>query len=587
MKSTEKPCNSPLDPSCMSSLKHWGEPLRTEQHTSMQKNSTVNCGWGRLLFGQTFDDPKTLARSIVREQRGKRDIAMYVRDPHVVTSYAPQELFIDPSLTYRLDFDDYQETSYGAPCLQIHQVRTVEELHAVNRIYLSRNMVPCDDDFVGSGENGKAVTLLYAREARTDTIVGAITGVDHFLAFRDPDNGSSLWALAVDQQSLVPKVGEFLVRELILRFMEAGRRFIDLSVMHSNNEAIGLYKKLSFKQVPVYCIKKKNSINEPLYVGSRPTQELNVYGTIITDEARRRGISVEVLDAANGYFQLTLGGRAITCRESLSELTSAIAMSRCDDKSITRSLLLHAGLKVPAQIVADEREAVSRFLDTHGRVVVKPAQGEQGEGVRVDIDDPEEVFAAMAEAGSSGAKVLVEEMAQGMDLRIIVINDEVVAGAVRKPATIIGNGELSIRQLIEKQSRRRAAATRGESSIPLDGETVRTISKSGYCLDDVLPAGVELAVRKTANLHTGGTIHDVTDELSATLRETAITAARALNIPVVGLDYILPDFSGEEYVIIEANERPGLANHEPQPTAERFIDLLFPQTKNAAGGLEQ
>ena len=31
-----------------------------------------------------------------------------------------------------------------------------------------------------------------------------------------------------------------------------------------------------------------------------------------------------------------------------------------------------------------------------------------------------------------------------------------------------------------------------------------------------------------------------------------------------------------DYVFIEANERPGLANHEPQPTAERFIDLLFP-----------
>ena len=36
-----------------------------------------------------------------------------------------------------------------------------------------------------------------------------------------------------------------------------------------------------------------------------------------------------------------------------------------------------------------------------------------------------------------------------------------------------------------------------------------------------------------------------------------------------------------DYVFIEANERPGLANHEPQPTAERFIDLLFPQSMPA------
>ena len=94
----------------------------------------------------------------------------------------------------------------------------------------------------------------------------------------------------------------------------------------------------------------------------------------------------------------------------------------------------------------------------------------------------------------------------------------------------------------------------------------------------MLPAGQKLRVRETANLHTGGTLHDVTDELSPALRDVAERAARALGIPVVGLDLIVPDPAGDEYVFIEANERPGLANHEPQPTAERFIDFLFPQT---------
>jgi D-alanine-D-alanine ligase-like ATP-grasp enzyme len=87
-----------------------------------------------------------------------------------------------------------------------------------------------------------------------------------------------------------------------------------------------------------------------------------------------------------------------------------------------------------------------------------------------------------------------------------------------------------------------------------------------------------MRVRETANLHTGGTLHDVTAELSKSLRAVAERAARALKIPVVGLDLMVPDPAGDEYVLIEANERPGLANHEPQPTAERFIDFLFPQT---------
>lgn len=85
-------------------------------------------------------------------------------------------------------------------------------------------------------------------------------------------------------------------------------------------------------------------------------------------------------------------------------------------------------------------------------------------------------------------------------------------------------------------------------------------------------------MRKAANLHTGGTIHDVTPTGSPVLAEAAVTAARAINIPVVCLDFIIPDVTRGKYAIIEANERPGLANHEPQPTAERFVDLLFPQT---------
>ena len=100
----------------------------------------------------------------------------------------------------------------------------------------------------------------------------------------------------------------------------------------------------------------------------------------------------------------------------------------------------------------------------------------------------------------------------------------------------------------------------------------------GRELDDVLASGEELEVRRTANLHTGGTIHDVTDALHPALVTAAVRVSRALDIPVTGLDFLVPDVAGPEHVLLEANERPGLANHEPRPTAERFVDLLFPET---------
>ncbi|MAL57711.1 MAG: N-acetylglutaminylglutamine synthetase, partial [Brevundimonas sp.] len=151
-----------------------------------------------------------------------------------------------------------------------------------------------------------------------------------------------------------------------------------------------------------------------------------------------------------------------------------------------------------------------------------------------------------------------------------------VACALRRPPRVIGDGRTPLRALIEHQSRRRAAATGGESTIPIDEETERTLGEAGYGLDDVAPEGVEVLVRKAANLHLGGTIHDVTEEVHPTLIRAAVAAARAIDIPVTGIDLMVKSPREPDYAFIEANERPGLANHEPQPTAERFIDLLFP-----------
>jgi D-alanine-D-alanine ligase-like ATP-grasp enzyme len=95
-------------------------------------------------------------------------------------------------------------------------------------------------------------------------------------------------------------------------------------------------------------------------------------------------------------------------------------------------------------------------------------------------------------------------------------------------------------------------------------------------LETVPERGAILRVRRAANFHTGGTIHDVTGQLCPALVSAAEQAARYLHIPVVGLDFIVATPASDDYVILEANERVGLANHEPQPTVQRFMDLLFP-----------
>ncbi len=278
-------------------------------------------------------------------------------------------------------------------------------------------------------------------------------------------------------------------------------------------------------------------------------------------------------------MRLTHGGRHVITRESLSEYTSAIAMCRCDDKRLTRRLVAEAGITVPRARLATFDEGDYTFLAEVGEVVVKPTRGEQGKGITVGVTadrGPDDLVAALARARAHYPEVLVEQRVAGDDLRLVVIDGKVVAAALRMPPEIIGTGEHSVRDLIAAESRRRSVATGGESRIPMDEITAATVAEAGWTLDHVLPRETRLRVRRTANLHQGGTIHDVTARVNQELCRVAVTAAEAIGIPVTGIDLLVPDVTGADYAFIEANERPGLANHEPQPTAAAFVDFLFP-----------
>ena len=540
----------------------------------------LQCGWGRLLLGHTFADAERLARELLNENPGERDIALYVAAPQQVLSYAPQQLFLDPSDTLRLWFSDYRPARRSFRGFQIRRVQSDADWSAVNRLYRTRSMLTVDPQRLTPRAEGGPVYWL-AEDTDSGLALGTVMGLNHQEVFQDPEHGSSLWCLAVDPQCARPGVGEALVRHLIEHFQSRSLAWMDLSVLHDNRQAKALYAKLGFRNLPTFAVKRRNSINQALYLGRSPRDDLNPYARIIVDEALRRGIEVQVDDAETGLFTLSQGGRRIRCRESLSDLTSAVSMTLCQDKHLTHRCLRKAGLFLPAQQLAADTTENAAFLAEHGRVVVKPLNGEQGHGVAVDLRNEEELEQAIAAARAFDSRVLLESFHEGQDLRVLVIGFAVVAAALRHPAEVIGDGQRSIRALIEAQSRRRQAATGGESRIPLDDETRRILLNAGHDYDSVLHAGEHLAVRGTANLHTGGTLEDVTARLHPALAEAAVQAARALDIPVVGVDLLITAVDRPEYVFIEANERAGLANHEPQPTAERFIDLLFPLSQSA------
>lgn len=304
----------------------------------------------------------------------------------------------------------------------------------------------------------------------------------------------------------------------------------------------------------------------------------NEYTRIIVDEALVRDVGVVIHDPTIGELTLTHDRRRHTVIQSLSDLTSAVAFRRCDDKALTRRVLVQAGLPVAQGRLATDDEADAAFLAEHAPIVVKPCRGEGGAGISVGVTDPDGLRAAIDSARETCPQVLLEAMAPGDDLRVLVIDGAVVAASVRRPPVVTGDGTSTVQELIEARNDQRAAALGPAMVTPLDDITVACVRTAGHDLDTVPDEGEDLQVRRTSNLHTGGTIHDMTDVVHPHLAEAALAAAAALDLPVAGIDLMVPSPEGPDHVVIEVNEQPGLANHEPRPTAQRYLDLLFPET---------
>jgi D-alanine-D-alanine ligase-like ATP-grasp enzyme len=144
-----------------------------------------------------------------------------------------------------------------------------------------------------------------------------------------------------------------------------------------------------------------------------------------------------------------LGDRRITTLESLSQLTSAVAFRRCDDKLFTRRVLKRAGLPVPLGRAATFDDADLEFLEECKDLVVKPVRGERGWGITVGVKTPDELEQARARAREHWKEVLLEERCPGQELRVVVIGEEVVAAALRRPPEVEGTGDKTVAELIE------------------------------------------------------------------------------------------------------------------------------------------
>jgi len=312
----------------------------------------------------------------------------------------------------------------------------------------------------------------------------------------------------------------------------------------------------------------------------------------IVEEAVSRGIPWMRLNKYS-LCQLGYGANQKRIQATVTSETSSIGVELACDKEDTKFLLEQAEVEVPrGDIIRRERSLEEACQYVGYPLVIKPVDGNHGRGITVDIQNYEhalEAFNQAKESSRSGA-IIVEKFITGEDYRLLVINNVLVAAAIRTPAHVIGNGKSTIQELIDevnKDPRRGYGHEKVLTQITTNELTKTLIKAAGYTLKSVLAEDEKLILKDTANLSTGGTAEDVTDIVHPANVSMAERISKIIDLDICGIDIMTTDItkpiSETGGAVLEVNAGPGFRMHLapttglPRNVAAPVIDKLFPK----------
>ena len=312
----------------------------------------------------------------------------------------------------------------------------------------------------------------------------------------------------------------------------------------------------------------------------------------IVDAAVARGVPIRRLTDGS-LVQFGWGAKQRRIQAAEIDTTSAIAESIAQDKDLTKSLLHAAGVPVPMGSPAlSMEEAWAVAQDVGLPVVVKPQDGNQGKGVSVNITDRAAFDKAYATAARYGT-VMVEKFLPGHDYRLLVVGNKLVAAARREPPLVVGDGKHTVRQLVDlvnADPRRGTGHSTSLTKIRFDDIAIGRLHEQNLEPESVPEKGRRVILRNNANLSTGGTATDVTDDVHPEVAARVIEAAQMVGLDICGVDVVcesvMRPLEEQNGGIVEVNAAPGLRMHispsygKGRDVGKAVIDHMYPDGDN-------
>jgi cyanophycin synthetase len=273
-----------------------------------------------------------------------------------------------------------------------------------------------------------------------------------------------------------------------------------------------------------------------------------------------------------------------------TDQTSAIAETISRDKGLTKQLLETCGVPIPTgRAVESAADAWEAALDLGLPVVVKPVDGNHGRGVFINLESRTEIEAAYEVAVDEGSGVLVEKFIRGNEHRLLIVGGKLAAAAKGRTASVIGDGQQTVQELITSQINSDPRRGRGEEQplnpVRIDSAARLELTRQGFDAQSVIPEGKEVLIQRNGNV-----AFDCTDEVHPDIIAMAALAAQAVGLDVAGIDLVAEDISkplsAQGGAIVEVNAGPGLLMHlKPaeglsRPVGRAIIDHIFPGDEN-------
>ena len=313
----------------------------------------------------------------------------------------------------------------------------------------------------------------------------------------------------------------------------------------------------------------------------------------IVDAAVIRGIPYRRLTSGS-LVQFGWGSKQRRIQAAETDRSSAIAESIAQDKELTKKLLHAGGVPVPmGRPVSDAEDAWAAAQEVGVPVVVKPLDGNQGKGVSVNLFSKEQVAAGYEFARSFRKNIMVERYLPGHDFRMLVVGDKLIAAARREPPYVIGDGEHTVKQLVDTVNldpQRGDGHATSLTKIRLDEIALGILTKQEMTVDSVPAKGVRVILRNNANLSTGGTATDVTDDVHPEVAARAVEAARMIGLDVCGIDALAETLQRpmeeQNGGVVEVNAAPGLRMHlnpsfgKGRDVGKAIVDSMFNDGEN-------